>query len=563
MKRKVITVLMVMAMLAIYAGTAFGVSASGSQNRDWNLVGEKTGIRCTSVYNVAGYGVVEIEKPGGEYYEGQYGLVGPDGKYVIQPKLVQENVRWDTYGNTFFISDGIICDYNRGYYNLDGSVAFDIHIYKSSFPEEPQPYYEVALPFYNGKALTEASYQYYQTDDGQGWFESEDSPLYTVDAKGNVLRESENVPRMFYGGEGLWMETDVSSYAIYRDYDGVVKVDLTGRGYQRFGTYKDGYAWVGRGALGPYGFIDAGGTEVIACIYDNVGLFNDGLAAVEKDGLYGYINTRGQTVIPIEFEGFGGAGGSLATVKKDGRYGFVDYDNKQVMAYEWDDLSSFEGEVAYGIKNGELYVIKNNPASKPFNPIVAVVITGVTAVGAGAAAMAMKAKAAIKNPAKPVKVRFGHRTVLAVSQDEKLIDFLKNQSNLKVRTGEYDQLTEKIKEVDPDLILLETSSDQQLKEYLATRITEENKKIAHGFIISEEIGEETRRTLDELKKQKKIISYLPQGTSPYKVMSEIVLPVMKPDVSSDASLANIGAVADALGIPGISAILDVYSTGRD
>ena len=38
---------------------------------------------------------------------------------------------------------------------------------------------------------------------------------------------------------------------------------------------------------------------------------------------------------------------------------------------------------------------------------------------------------------------------------------------------------------------------------------------------------------------------------------------MKPDVRSDESLSNIGAVADLLGIPGISAVLDAYVAGRD
>jgi len=577
--RTIFIKLMIIILLTVISLPVFAAVQAESNVSQWNLTAEKTGIKCTGVYNVSGYGVVSFNS----YYEQDmsgtdwpwYGLVNSDGHYVVAAKPVMEDPRINTYGDTFFISEGIICDYRRGYYNLDGTKAFDMFMYKPSEISEGFVDGPVALPFHNGYALIQYNINTYRTDGGQGWINTDGSPLYLVDKKGNIIKEYLHIDWMYYGGDGLYVITDFYTYAQYYDYQGNLKLSLTGDRYARFGTFNNGYCWVGAGMTGPYGFVNMEGTEVVPCIYDNVGLFHDGLASAEQNGKWGYIDTTGKTVIPIEYDKAYGAGDGLAMIGKDGKLGFVDYNNNIVYLEDWDDLSSFEGEVAYGVKNGELYIIKNVPVKKEISPLTIVAVTGIggAAVGTalllsgklagGTVAARAAGKAAEKAAAKAIKVKLGHRTLLINSSNEKLLKLLKSQPNLKIRTCDFIELAQQIKDVKPDLVLAEITSDSQLKEYISKYITDENNSIKHGLIINNNLNDESRKTLDQLKNQGKIVSYVDSSVSQYKIMTELVLPVLKPQVSSDASLANIGSVADALGIPGISGILDLYTTGRD
>ena len=66
-----------------------------------------------------------------------------------------------------------------------------------------------------------------------------------------------------------------------------------------------------------------------------------------------------------------------------------------------------------------------------------------------------------------------------------------------------------------------------------------------------------------LQEEKKIVNYVEYGKDAYDALIRLVLPILKPKLNSDESLENIGMVADALGIPGISALINVYVSGRD
>ena len=72
-----------------------------------------------------------------------------------------------------------------------------------------------------------------------------------------------------------------------------------------------------------------------------------------------------------------------------------------------------------------------------------------------------------------------------------------------------------------------------------------------------------KRKLDKMVEEKQLLSYLPYGSEDKDVMVKMVLPLMKPDLKSDESLSNIGAIADLLGIPGVSKLIDLYVTGKD
>ena len=53
---------------------------------------------------------------------------------------------------------------------------------------------------------------------------------------------------------------------------------------------------------GKWGFVDETGRIVVACQYDDVNSFSDGLAMVEKDGKWGFIDIKGREVILLGYE---------------------------------------------------------------------------------------------------------------------------------------------------------------------------------------------------------------------------------------------------------------------
>ena len=48
----------------------------------------------------------------------------------------------------------------------------------------------------------------------------------------------------------------------------------------------------------------------------------------------------------------------IFAAQKDGKYGYVDTKNSVLVPFEYDDISNYVNNVGYGIKDGELYLIK-------------------------------------------------------------------------------------------------------------------------------------------------------------------------------------------------------------
>ena len=59
--------------------------------------------------------------------------------------------------------------------------------------------------------------------------------------------------------------------------------------------FNEGFAAVQKD--GKWGYINTKGEQIIECKFDDTNYFNEGFAAVKKDGKWGYINTKGYSVI--------------------------------------------------------------------------------------------------------------------------------------------------------------------------------------------------------------------------------------------------------------------------
>jgi hypothetical protein len=157
----------------------------------------------------------------------------------------------------------------------------------------------------------------------------------------------------------------------FHDRDGKVVVPPT---YDEVRLFSEGLAPVNRGAKRPrfpglrgpeggkWGYIDKTGREVIALQFDYAGLFSEGLALVGTAGRYAYIDPKGKTVLTIENlkpdsprwhveSAYGFSEGLARFHTKDGEHfkgavGFIDKTGKLAFPYQFSDAGDFSEGLA-------------------------------------------------------------------------------------------------------------------------------------------------------------------------------------------------------------------------
>ncbi|MDF2435752.1 MAG: repeat-containing protein [Bacteroidota bacterium] len=120
--------------------------------------------------------------------------------------------------------------------------------------------------------------------------------------------------------------------------------------YQGIGVWNQGLAMVSKD--GKQGFIDKDGKVVIPLVYNHVDQMTTTPVRVNKDGKWGFIDSKGKIVIPIIYEDATGFG-VTAKVKKDGKWGIIDNDGKEVLAAAYESLGYYKDGVAVARQNGK------------------------------------------------------------------------------------------------------------------------------------------------------------------------------------------------------------------
>lgn len=369
----------------------------------------KTDIEADHVFNTDGYGTLTIDGVGSSW--DVWNDTDADG--VIPPQKAvtdREGSLIFPYISTYLtyrISDGIVSltdssaysiseAYNipenpPQYYHLDGSSAFELMpitnehenyaVGDTVWDSVTEDSLWWGTPMRDGYALVikQINWSYSAVGQGGGSWEFHS---YIIDRSGTTvctLPEEFNEDIAFgldgfdtkyalgWGGEELFAvfehdydeDWNFSSKAKgYLDFSGNMVLDLNGRGFTNLWPFHKGFAAV-RSEDNMIGFINKSGELVIPCIYEDFsgGFSEDGLSAVQKDGMWGYIDRDNNVVIPFEYDSAYGADAGLASVIKNGKCGLVDYKNRIVVDFEYDDISSPEEGVAYAIKDRELYII--------------------------------------------------------------------------------------------------------------------------------------------------------------------------------------------------------------
>ena len=120
---------------------------------------------------------------------------------------------------------------------------------------------------------------------------------------------------------------------------------------------------------GKYGFIDAAGTEIFECQWDNSASFSNGYCIVNCGDKNYIIDVEGNVIteVPYKSGSFDQNGFAYVFLNETGQYGLSNIDGKEIMQPIYDRISSLNNELVllrigsfndghYGVgsKNGEI-----------------------------------------------------------------------------------------------------------------------------------------------------------------------------------------------------------------
>ena len=141
------------------------------------------------------------------------------------------------------------------------------------------------------------------------------------------------------------------------------------------------------------------------------------------------------------------------------------------------------------------------------------------------------------------------------------LDLLKGQSYLQVIGCESEEMAAAIEENGPHIIISEADDRESLSKALGY-LKDGTAECALGLILAPELTDSLGE-IKVLKGEGYRINHVPKDTNKYETLVKLILPVLKPDIDSDETLDSFGQIADLLGIPGISSVINVYVSGRD
>jgi len=132
---------------------------------------------------------------------------------------------------------------------------------------------------------------------------------------------------------------------------GATFIDTSGRlmanvVFQQVGDFHDGRAAVMQHRK--WGYIDTTGSLAIPCIFDDVQGFTEGMACVriDADGLTGFVDKTGRWAIPLRFDDGLSFSQGLAAVKIGDLWGYVDHDGSMIVPPRFAQAKAFSDGLA-------------------------------------------------------------------------------------------------------------------------------------------------------------------------------------------------------------------------
>lgn len=118
-----------------------------------------------------------------------------------------------------------------------------------------------------------------------------------------------------------------------------------------------------------WGYMDTTGQIVIPAMYDDAGIFSEGLAAVLQDGRWGYVDRQGKTAIPPAFKSAWAFSEGRARVTGFERPGYyIRRDGTAIASDRWEADDDFSGGLAR-IREGELVGFIDTSGAERIAPV--------------------------------------------------------------------------------------------------------------------------------------------------------------------------------------------------
>lgn len=87
-------------------------------------------------------------------------------------------------------------------------------------------------------------------------------------------------------------------------------------------------------------YINSTGEIVIPAIYEELGLFSEGLVDAKKGGRFGFLNSKGNIAIPFEYDSVNSFYQGLCGVSKNNKFGFINKDGKEVIPLIYESVQN-------------------------------------------------------------------------------------------------------------------------------------------------------------------------------------------------------------------------------
>jgi hypothetical protein len=100
-----------------------------------------------------------------------------------------------------------------------------------------------------------------------------------------------------------------------------------------------------------YGLIDTLGQIAVNAVYDEIGSFNEGRLAVERNGMWGFVDRNGLEVIPCRFREVQNFSDGLAAVKLGNKWGFIDKQGSVEIDFQYLRAGNFRDGLAWVYTN--------------------------------------------------------------------------------------------------------------------------------------------------------------------------------------------------------------------
>ena len=87
-----------------------------------------------------------------------------------------------------------------------------------------------------------------------------------------------------------------------------------------------------------HGQLSITGEEVIPCIYDDSGYFEEGIVPMKLGEKWGMVNHKNETIIPFEYEDIFGCNNNRISAKLNGKWGVIDKFNNKLIDFKYDEI---------------------------------------------------------------------------------------------------------------------------------------------------------------------------------------------------------------------------------